>query len=132
MNAAETFSFTVANVWSLQPNSGLWLRPTDLVFDTGDAFAEPSDLMRPLTVEGLQPRDCFVFLEVMEDDTVTAIGYIVTSAATGTIVPGDLIEQQPRTWLDEPTKHMLSYLGRTPLEDFGLQALADHLRLPKS
>ena len=68
----------------------------------------------------------------MEDGAVTTIGYIVTSVTTGTIVPGDLIQKQPRTWLDEPTKDMLSYLGRTPLEDFGLQALADYLRLPKS
>lgn len=132
MSTAEVFTFTVSNVWSLQPGGEFWLRPADLAFDTGDVLADSADLMRPLTVDGLQPRDCFVFLEVMEDGAVTTIGYIVTSVTTGTIVPGDLIQKQPRTWLDEPTKDMLSYLGRTPLEDFGLQALADYLRLPKS
>lgn len=129
MTSPENVSFTVGPVWRLCPNEHLHVRFAQISLDPADIFLGVDDFRRPLLVNGIKSGDCFVSLGVATPEESKSIGYVVTDCSIGLIVPGDLIERDPRTWLGEMTKYKLSYLGRKVLTDFGFTTLPDHLKL---
>lgn len=132
-----TTAYTVGNAYAIVDGT---LMPVphaefDVRLDDADNNITAADYLRPLTVSG-RPMDVRVlFLDVVaredEQSEFRNIGYFATrfdpSDGSAILVPGDLIEQEPRTWLGDELKKELLDLGRETLEDFSLHALARHI-----
>lgn len=130
-------SFEVGHAFSLVHGE---LVPTDLLWphvclDEADNNPTMADYMRPLLVTGLPRSIRVLFLDILESDgertETESIGYFVArhDAQDGTslLVPGDLLERDPRTWIDDNLRNMLQFLGRENLEEFSLGTLADYI-----
>jgi len=129
--------FGVSNAFGLRHGE---LVPTDLLgeplfLDEADNNPTIADYMRPLIVSGLRQDIRVLFLEVVgidgEHTEAQNIGYFVTrhtpEDGTSILVPGDLLEKDPRTWIDDCLRQMLLFIGRENLEEFSLGALANHI-----
>jgi hypothetical protein len=132
-----TTAYTVGSAYSVA--SGV-LMPVphadfDVRIDAADSNITADDYLRPLVASGVPEDVRVLFLDVVaredERSEFRNIGYFATrfdpSDGSVLLVPGDLLEQEPRTWLgDDLRKDLLGY-GRETLEEFSLHSLADYI-----
>lgn len=109
----------------------------NLQLDEADNNITPEDYLRPLFVTGV-PKDVRVlFLDVIsrEDEysEFRSIGYFAThfddTNGSSILVPVELLEQDPRTWLCDNLRQELFEIGAETLrEEFSLRSLATYIR----
>ena len=129
-SVGSTFSFDGDNIKAAATGDFV------LEIDAADNNISVEDYIRPLTVTGV-PKNVFaLFLDVIAcegaDSRSCSIGYFAThfddTDGTSILVPGDLLEQDPRTWLCDGLRQELPDLGpETLCEEFSLKALAAYI-----
>ncbi|HEY1064138.1 MAG TPA: hypothetical protein VGE30_02445 [Candidatus Saccharimonadales bacterium] len=104
-----------------------------LELDIDEVVVDLDDLRRPMMVSGLYPSDVAAFLDFSPVNRLgkpklrhaETIGFLVTQshAGDGIIVPGDLVEADPRQWLSPELAAKLASLAFDEVEQFGIGSL---------
>lgn len=118
---------STASIFTYDSQKKLSTRPGDVRLDPAEALSpngDGRDALRPLHVTGLNEDDIFVFLDVEQSNIGYIVGLIDNSDNTGVIVPGDLVEADPRTHLSQEVSRRLYDMDYPTLAEFGLQGLA--------
>ncbi|MDB5186401.1 MAG: hypothetical protein JWL85_924 [Candidatus Saccharibacteria bacterium] len=107
------------------------LREGDITLDEDETITRIEEMQRPLHVSGLLSRDVVVYLEVIDGERVAeSIGYLVSHVddEDGVIVPGNLVQSDPNTWLTDRVRNMINFLELSEFDQFTLNDLAEHVR----
>lgn len=109
------------------------LRAGEILFDDSETIIDEGDILRPVLVVGLEPNDIAITANfVLDEDgepTPYSYDYLVTEQkdGEGIIVPGDMIERDPRTWMSPHLESLIGSLQPGEFERFGLPKLSAYI-----
>lgn len=110
--------------------AGVSDRTAHLELEQDEIVTDLRDAYRPLHIRGLSPADFAVFLSVSDTDATESVGYLVTHVDqfgdTGIIVPGDLLEQDPRTWASNTVCERIASMDPEEFGNFTLPNLHEY------
>lgn len=121
----------VYEVVSDQPFGYLGASNESIELEVGELIVTAEDTKRPIRATGLAPNSLAVILSFIvetADEQVTT-GYLVTDIDKGvaTLVPGDTIEDDPKTWVTPRLQFLIEELEPSEFAAFTLPNLAAYV-----